>query len=114
MSVSSSDTSAAKALASENSNFAGVNFGPIIYFFKSVSMQHKTRQLVCVSDGAKALSNLYGKYRYDLVIKYLNLLLKANSEDFVPGNSSRSLPMICDPIKVGQTLNNLVICDPNS
>ena len=68
----SSDTSAAKALASENSNFAGVNFGPIIYFFKSVSMQHKTRQLVCVSDGAKALSNLYGKYRYDLVIKYLN------------------------------------------
>ena len=74
----SPDTSAAKALASENSNTAGVNFGPIIYFFKSVSMQHKTRQLVCVSDGAKALSNLYGKY--DLVIKYLNLLLKANSE----------------------------------
>ena len=79
MSVSSSDTSAAKALASENSNFAGVNFGPIIYFFKSASMQHKTRQLVCVSDGAKALSNIYGKYT-DLVIKYLNLLLKANSE----------------------------------
>ena len=78
----SSDTSAAKALASDNSNFAGVNFGPIIYFFESVSMQHKTRQLVCVSDpdGAKALSNLYGKYRYDLDIKYLNLLLKANSE----------------------------------
>ena len=80
MSVSRSDTSAAKALASENSNTAGVNFGPIIYFFKSLSMQHKTRQRVCVSDGAKALSNLYGKYRYDLVIKYLNLLLKANSE----------------------------------
>ena len=51
----SSDTSAAKALASENSNFAGVDFGPIICFFETVSMQHKTRQLVCVSDGAKAL-----------------------------------------------------------
>ena len=66
-------------------------------FFKSVSMQHKTRQLVCVSDGAKALSNLYGKYRYQIAKLITQGQLWKIAWYFVPGNSSRSLPMICDP-----------------
>ena len=77
-------------------------------FFKSVSMQHKTRQLVCVSDGAKALSNLYGKYRYDLVVKYLNLLLKANSEKLLD-TLFQVIPHDPCPWSVTLTLKNLGI-----